>query len=206
MEKKLLWFFVVALLGANVELLTRAHSEESSGAMRRLLHESEIADALTKSTYADEEEAVVLRTGSVPRRFPGLEPRAASDDGLQFFLFASVEDCTNSIEAEVVRLNEIARFGRGGPSVRAFLVDEDRPARARRLIAQLSPQPEFPVSIENAISWVPPATTPLILVVRARDGKILDAHKPIPEDLTKRDAFYTRWLARLDPTSRQEQP
>jgi hypothetical protein len=52
-------------------------------------------------------------------------------------------------------------------------------------------------SVRNLLAQVPGATTPLVLVVRSRDGKILDAHKPVPEDLMKRDAFYSRWSAAL---------
>lgn len=66
------------------------------------------------------------------------------------------------------------------------------------MIANLYPVPVFPISIENVMTYLPMATTPLVLVVRTTDGKILDAHKPIPENLSRRDAFYERWRAALD--------
>lgn len=53
-------------------------------------------------------------------------------------------------------------------------------------------EPAFPVSIEDLISHLPDVTTPLVLVLRSAVGRILDAHKPIPENLSRRDA---RWSA-----------
>jgi len=196
MEKKLLWFFVVALLAANILLLLQREQERKAPSGRPRL-EADLAAALTKTAYAEEEEALVVGTGAVPPTFPGLQTDAVNGDSVRFFLFASVEDCTNCIEDEVLKLNEIVATGLAGKisGVRGFFVDEERRDTAQQFIAHLSPQPLFPMTVKDAISRIPPATTPLVLVVRAQDGKILDAHKPIPQDLTKRDTFYARWAA-----------
>lgn len=119
-------------------------------------------------------------------------------DAVQFVLMASVNDCTNSIEDEVSRLNELTLRESGKiTGVQGFFVDQGETQKAATFIGHLSPAPIFPMSIKNVLAEFPEATTPLVLVVRSRDGKILDAHKPIPEDLAKRDAFYTRWIATL---------
>lgn len=47
--------------------------------------------------------------------------------------------------------------------------------------------------LKNALRDWPGTTTPLVLAVRDQDATILDAHKPIPQDLSKIDSFYTRW-------------
>jgi hypothetical protein len=111
---------------------------------------------------------------------------------------ASVDNCTNCIEDEVAKLNELLAGGSSRISaVQGYFVDEERSQIANTFIKHLSPPPAFPMSVRNTLSQLPGATTPLVLVIRSRDGKILDAHKPIPEDLTKRDAFYARWAAAL---------
>jgi hypothetical protein len=124
---------------------------------------------------------------------------ANSGSGLQFLLLASLDDCTNCIEDEVEKLNQLARCGsRRVDDVRGVLLDENRHEQAEVLLSHLSPAPRFPLSIESrSRKSLVGATTPLVLVVRSRDGKILDAHKPIPQDLSKRDTFYTRWLEML---------
>ncbi len=76
------------------------------------------------------------------------------------------------------------------------MIRPDRADVAHKFIKSLSPAPIFPMAVRNVLSHLP-ATTPVVLVIRSRDGKILDAHKPIPEDLMKRDAFYARWSATL---------
>ena len=126
--------------------------------------------------------------------------RPDSEEGgaVQFVLLASVDNCTNCIEDEVAKLNELVAASSSRVSgIQGFFVDEERSQMAETFIEHLSPAPVFPMSVRNALSQLPDATTPLVLVIRSRDGKILDAHKPIPEDLTKRDAFYARWAAAL---------
>lgn len=192
--ERVLWFFLVGLLAVDVTLLVQNRKLTSSAQDLRTKSEA----ALLKTAYADEEEALLTGPGIVPATFPRLRAEGAASDTVQFVLLVSVEDCTNCIEDEVMKLNQIAVQGpQRITGIQGFFVDEDRPEIAKRFIAHLSPRPAFPLSVRNALSHLPGATTPLVLVLRSRDGKILDAHKPIPEDLTKRDAFYARWAAAL---------
>jgi hypothetical protein len=193
MEKRVLWFFVVALLAVDIVLL--AERSQSGKRFRDLQRAS--AAAMLKMEYAAEEEALLTKTAAVPPAFPRVES-AEDGDAVQFILLASVDNCTNCIENEVAKLNELVVAGLSNISgVQGFFVDAERLRMAETFIKHLSPTPVFPVSVRNALSQLPDATTPLVLVIRSRDGKILDAHKPIPEDLTKRDAFYARWAAAL---------
>jgi hypothetical protein len=198
-----LWFCLVALLAADIALLVQRR--QLDGRFQDLRTRSD--EAFLKSKYAAEEQALVTRTGAIPATFPGHQADQPvgepSGEKVELFLLASIDDCTNSIEDEVTKLNEIARQGPASiAGVHGFFVDEDRPAMADRFLRHLSPAPAFPMSVRDVRSQVPGATTPLVLVVRSRDGKILDAHKPIPGNLRKRDAFYTRWTGTLglDPT------
>ena len=194
MEKRILWFFVVALLAVDILLLVQRR--ESRARFRDLQRASAIA--MLKTGYAAEEEALLTGTPAVPPAFPRAATAREEDDAVQFVLLASVDNCTNCIEDEVTKLNELMAGGsRRVSGIQGFFVDEERSRMAKTFIEHLSPAPVFPMSVRNALSQLPGATTPLVLVIRSRDGKILDAHKPIPEDLTKRDAFYARWAAAL---------
>lgn len=187
------WFFVVALLMVDIILLVQRRQLEDRLETLR----AKSVEAVLKAKYADEEEALLSGIGKLPATFPRLSDAGAGDP-VQFVLLAGVDDCTNSIEDELTRLNEIALAGSAKiTGIQAFFVDEKRPELANRFIARLTPAPLFPMSVKNALAELPGATTPLVLVVRSRDGRILDAHKPIPEDRTKRDAFYARWAAAL---------
>lgn len=195
MEKKVLWFFVVALLAVDIILL--AQRNKSGTRFRDLQRAS--ATAMLKTEYAAEEEALLATNRTVPPAFPRLQlSDEPAGDAVQFVLLASVDNCTNCIEDEVEKLNELLARGSGRISgIQGFFVDEKRPQMAETFIKHLSPAPVFPMSVKDALSQLPGATAPLVLVIRTRDGRILDAHKPIPEDLTKRDAFYARWASSL---------
>lgn len=191
-ERRLLWFFVVALLAVDVVLLVQRG--RLVGSLRDLRARSGLA--MIESAYADEEEALLTRTRTVPATFLGVRAGAGGPDALLFVLVVSVDDCTNCIEDEIVKLNEIAITDRGREvRVVGYFVDEERSEIARRFIDHLAPSPLFDVSIENALVELPGATTPLVLVVRPHDRKILDVHKPLPQNFARRDAFYARWLA-----------
>jgi hypothetical protein len=198
------WFLLLVLLAADIALL--AQRRQLDGRFEALRARS--AEAFLKSRYAAEEQALLTRTGAVPAAFAGRratartgeEGRASARAGetVELYLLASVDDCTNSIEDEVMKLNEIARLESARVAgIHGFFVDEDRRAIAGRFIGHLSPAPAFPMTVADVRSQLPGATTPLVLVVRSRDGKILDAHKPIPGNLRKRDAFYIRWTGAL---------
>jgi hypothetical protein len=193
--KNLIWLFVIALLAVDIGMLIQRRQIEAR--MLALKHES--AAAMFKVQCAEEEERILSVTGAVPISFPLGQPAATTGETVQFFLIASVHDCTNSIEDEVVKLNEISEsHSRRIAAVRGYFVGEGDPVTANRFIQHLSPGPAFPFRVQNALSRLPGATTPLVLVVRTRDRRIVDAYKPIPQDLTKRDAFYARWAAALD--------
>ncbi len=197
MERKILWFFVVALLAVDVTMLLQ--KRQVADRFRELQRKS--AASTLKTDYAAEEEALLTGAGTVPAAFPLLRPAKTGDaagEAVQFALVVSVADCTNCIEDEVTRLNELKlKAPVRVTGIQGFFVDEETPEAAATLIQHLSPAPAFPLSVKNALAQFPEASTPLVLVIRSRDGKILDAHKPIPEDLTKRDAFYARWSAAL---------
>lgn len=194
MEKRVLWFFVVALLAVDIVLL----AQRSRSGMRFRDLQRASAVAMLKTEYAAEEEALLAKTAAVPPTFPRIEAAQEDGDKVQFVLLASVDNCTNCIEDEVAKLNELVAAGSSRISgIQGFFVDEEQAAMAEVFIEHLSPAPVFPMSVRNPLAELPDATTPLVLVIRSRDGKILDAHKPIPEDLTKRDAFYARWAAAL---------
>jgi hypothetical protein len=194
MEKKALWIVMALLLAANIALLLDRRSTASSFAQMR----REAAVSHQESQYNAEQETLLIATSEVSA---SLLRSTSSDPGvdLQFLLFASIDDCTNCIEDEIAKLNEISRASPSrATAVRGIYVDVDREPAAAAMIANLSPVPVFPISIENVMTDLPKATTPLVLVVRTTDGRILDAHKPIPENLSRRDAFYERWRAALD--------
>lgn len=188
------WFFVVALLAVDVLMLLERR--QLQGRLEAVERTS--AAARVESRYAEEEEAILATAGALPPGLPGVETGPGAGDKVQFLLLASIDDCANCIEDEVAKLNEVSRWRSGRiAAVRGYFVDEDRAERAERFIRGLSPAPSFPLSVGNALARVRRATTPLVLVVRSRDGRILDAHKPIPENLRRRDAFYARWSSLL---------
>lgn len=193
-ERRLLWVFLVALLAVDGFLLFQR------GRMARSLRDlqSRSANAIVESAYADEEQALLTKARTVPAAFPRASTDAKSgvSSGVEFVLVASIDDCTNCIEDEIVKLNELAAGNpRGAAGIAGFFVDEDRLTTARRFIDHLSPAPRFPISVRDVLAELPEATTPLVLVIRSRDRKILDTHKPLPQNLAKRDAFYVRWAA-----------
>ena len=194
MEKRVLWFFVLALLAVDILLLVQ---RSETGTRFKALQRAS-ATAMLKTEYAAEEEILLTTTAAVPAAFPRIAAAQEEGDAVQFVLLASVDNCTNCIEDEVAKLNELmARSPSRVSGIQGFFVDQERSQMAEAFIQHLSPAPVFPMSVRDALSQLPGATTPLVLVIRSRDGKILDAHKPIPEDLTKRDAFYARWAAAL---------
>lgn len=193
MEKKLLWVFLVALLVMNALLLVdRNTTAESVEALR-----AETGAASVKAKYAEEEESLVLSGLS-------WSPPAPSSQGkgvLTFVLVVSIEDCTNCIEDELEKLEELARSNPESlTEIRGYFVDEDRAEAARGFVKRLS-SGVFPFEVRNLIDELPGASTPLVLVVDSQTGAILEAHKPIPGDLSKRDAFYERWFWVLDHES-----
>ena len=192
--ERVLWFFVLALLAVNVTLMVqRKQNDQRFQELRRTSSTAQV-----KVKYATEEEMILTGVGAVPAAFPRARMDEPAGDTVQFVLLASVKDCTNSIEDEVAKLNELSvRNSSRIAGIQGFFVDENQRQKAETFISHLSPAPVFPMSIKNALAQLPEATTPLVLVLRSRDGRILDAHKPIPEDLTKRDAFYARWAAAL---------
>lgn len=192
--KRTLWFFVVALLVVDVIML--AQRQQLEGKLRDLRRRS--ASAMVKTRYASEEEVLLAVTRKVEAPFPLAPARGGADDSVQIFLLTSVEDCTNCVEDEVTKLNQVVlAHPERVSSVQGFFIDESQKDKAQRFIHTLNPAPVFPMSVRNLLPQVPGATTPLVLVVRSKDGKILDAHKPVPEDLMRRDAFYSRWTAAL---------
>lgn len=193
-EKRLLWTFMVLLLVMNVVLLVGRR--DAGATLAQVRREAMVAHL--ESRYNAEQEALLVETAVVP---PPLLRSGLAEPGadLQFLFLASIDDCTNCIEDEFLRLNEISRVRPYRTvAARAIMVDADRESRVRTVLANLSPAPEFPVSIENVMTLLPKATTPVVLVVRTSDGRILDAHKPIPENLSRRDAFYERWRTILE--------
>lgn len=195
MEKKLLWFFMIGLLLLNGALLW-----QRKGLDLRLQSLAQASvEARLEKAYVDEQETLVLGDELARTSLPATLRAGTSGGGLQFLLLASLDDCTNCIADEVEKLNQLVRCGSGRiDDVRGVLLDEHRREQAEGLLSHLSPSPSFPLSIEpSSREALVGATTPLVLVVRSRDGKILDAHKPIPQDLSKRDTFYTRWIETL---------
>lgn len=192
MEKKLLWFFMISLLLLNLALLWQRKAVDRD--FETLSRTS--VEARLEKAYVDEQETLVLGDAGLLRTgVPASLRPATSGSGIQFLLLVSLDDCTNCIEDEVEKLNEVAHCGsRRVDAVRGVLLDEHRREQAEVLMAHLAPAPIFPLSIEPmSRKALVGATTPLVVVVRSEDGKILDAHKPIPQDLSKRDTFYTRW-------------
>jgi hypothetical protein len=192
--KATLWFLLLGLLAADIALLVQRRQLDGRFAALRARSE----EAFLKSKYAAEEQALLTRTGAVPATFAGRRATARAGEEVELYLLASVDDCTNSVEDEVTKLNESARLSPARVAgIRGYFVDEDRRAIADRFIGHLSPPPAFPMTVQDVRSQLPGATTPLVLVVRSRDGRILDVHKPIPGNLRKRDAFYIRWAGAL---------
>lgn len=192
MEKRLLWVFLVALLGVNLWMIQQREVWKGRAEALRV----EAASAFAEQRYAEEEEALILGLRTVPddlvADLAGGDGRGGDDGSVYFLLFAGLQDCSNCIEDEVAKLNELVL----GTSPRVggaygFFVDEEE--SGRQFMDHIRPAPVFPFRYGPVLERLPGATTPLVLVVRAADHRILDAHKPIPEDLSKRDAFYARW-------------
>ena len=187
------WLTVVLFLLVNVGLLIQRRSLEAE--VTRLRGMGQTPDS--RSKYSSEED--FLLASNV--RFPSVLAAAKPAGAVEIFLIGSVDDCTNSIEDEVSKLNEIVLAKpKKVLAVRGFFVNEGRAESVGKIVQGLSPQPLFPVIVQNVLLQLREATTPLVIVVRSEDGKIIDAHKPIPEDLVKRDAFYARLVAYLELT------
>lgn len=188
------WFFVLALLAVDLFVLHQRHELQA----QLESFEQSSAVATTKVSYAHEEEDLLGRVRQVPPGFPRLADVSGSADAVEFVLLASADDCTNAIEDEVTKLNQIAAHSaKTVTGIRGFFVDVSRPRRARAVLDHLSPPPLFPFTIQNPLGLLRGATTPLVLVIRSKDGRILDASKPIPQDYPKLDAFYSRWSSIL---------
>lgn len=197
-EARLLTLCVASLVAANVWLVHGRSVSSSKLAEVR----SSAAAATLEAAYADEEQALLLEQRYLAA-LEGQLPTDPSSGEVDLVLISAIGDCNNCIEDEFRKLNEILAKNPGPlRQVRGFFVDEDRPEEVRRLIDHLVPAPEFPLDIENVLEGEARATTPLVLVVRSRDGRILDAHKPIPENLAKRDTFYKRWALRWEDDER----
>lgn len=188
------WIILVCLLAANVALL--AQRRQFGERLQRVRHGSALAEV--KAHYAQEEQELVVRTGALPAGFPLAAFSAAGPGDVAFLLLASIDDCVNCIQDEIVMLNKVAG-GRlpGVAGIQGYLVDRNRPGAVERFRRHLNPAPAFPLAAVDALAHLPGAHTPLVLVVRVGDRRILDAHKPIPEYLSKRNAFYARWLRLL---------
>ena len=185
---------LICLLAADLVLL--AERGRLKDRVREVDRRSAVARI--KASYAREEERLLVDVGKLPATFPLAAAQPQHPDAVRFVLLVSVDDCTNCIEDELLMLNEMVAEGSARVAgIQGFFVDVDRPSVVRAMAQRLAPQPAFPVATQNAIAHLPGAHTPLVLAVRAGDGRILDAHKPIPEDLSKRDAFYARWRALL---------
>lgn len=195
MEKKLLWILLVALVGIDVFMIWERN--QLSSRLRDI--QRDCTGARLKADYGEEQEAILNRLKIVPEGVRDVLPVDGREEAVQFVLLASVDDCTNCIEDEIFKLNQVMEDS-ATMTVEGFFVDEDRATQARRFIDNLAPAPRFSMEVHNLLDLLPGATTPLVLVVRAHDGKILDVHKPIPEDLSRRDAFYARWTSLLGLT------
>lgn len=207
MEKRILWVTIIALLAVDIYMILR--TQRVDAAFQELRARS--SEHRVEAEYTDEQETLLTQLGAVPDTFPHLSGSSSVNGGVTFYLLVSIDDCTNCIEDEVAKLNVLAL--ETTPMIRGvwgFFVNEDRPDNVELILSHLSPPPVFPVSVVNPLPLLPGATTPLVLVVRSSDGRILDSHKPMPENLTRRDAFYSRWNALLfqdrpwSPLPRQE--
>lgn len=193
MEKRALWFLVVVLTVVDFWFLS--HHNDGDAQTPKV---SRVAQqAAIEAAYADEEELLLNKVQTIPNGPLRSEDAGLAGNRLEFYLIVSARDCTNCIEDEVSQLNRLVKeVPKDQVGVEGFFVDESEPEIAQRVMNHLAPEPQFPVRVRSVLEGVA-ASTPLVLVVRVRDGRILDAHKPLPENLSKRDAFYARWNAVL---------
>lgn len=108
--------------------------------------------------------------------------------GVEFVLIFSMNDCMNCVLAEIKVLNKYYELG---GKVVGYSVDDQSLERAGRFIGML--KPSFPIEYYDPLSELDGIGTPVVLALRPSEQKILDVHKPLPEDLKKRNVFYTRW-------------
>jgi len=149
---RLWWVLVAALLAVDIAMLAERQQQHKNF----LALEQKSDTAMLKAKYAAEEENILNVIGSVPATFPRIRTAGPTEDVVQFFLLASIKDCTNAVEDEVLRLNSISRKKTSRVAgVQGFFVDEDQPAIARRFITNLSPSPDFPMAVRNVLSHLP---------------------------------------------------
>lgn len=193
--RRILWILLIALLVVNFLLLRSVRRLDEQYRTAR----TDAASERVEAAYGDEEQELVIGTPSLPQSFPNWREQEDTNEGVYFLLIVSVNDCTNCIEAEIAQLNRLmVEEPDDFAGAHIFVMNENSQGEVEPLVRHLSPAPLAPLTVENPLPALPTdASTPLVLVVRARDGVILDAHKPIPEDLTRRDAFYSRWRALL---------
>ena len=189
------WLLLICLSAVDLVLLYQRRELQAELASLR----AKSAEAIARGSYSEEEERLLASIRSLPSAFPLTPTSRLDEDTFQVLLIAGRNSCGSALEAEIVRLNElIRRKPRKLRSVRGFFVDGSKESQAGRFIGQLHPQPEFPIDVSNVIANLPAATPPIVLVIRTRDRKIADAHKPVPEALIRRDAFYARLDALLN--------
>ena len=179
----------------------------------RINQYNDLHDALARETFAAriEAEAVVTEEHAlgIPEHVFGLSDGSqradsASVRGISFAILFDPSNCSNSLASDIEVLSAFHRSpSRWIHSVRGYYVSERHDLFDQFIsLHKIS----FPVVKANPLEAYFDTTyvlTPLVLVIDASSQTVLDAHRPIPDDVRKSRLFYDKWkrlMKRYSPT------
>ena len=179
----------------------------------RINQYSNLHDALARETFEQGIEAEAVEVEEYALGIPAFvfgssdDPQradSASVSGISFAIFLDPANCSNSLASEIGVLGAFHRFHSSWiHSVRGYYVSERHDLFDQFIsLHKIS----FPVVKANPLAAHFDTThvlTPLVLVIDARSRTVLDAHRPIPDDVQKSRLFYDKWkriMNRYSPT------
>jgi hypothetical protein len=166
---------------ASIVKATRAQSESLI---------TELSTASLKLEASSAESQVILN-GSVQQNRIDSDRDAGDCLRVGFLFYTKATDCSNCIDQEVRVLNQLYLLGKS-PVTGYYLPSRDLPAQ--KFINVFGILFDI-ITIDSlgSICGIRADRTPFIVVVDSPTARILDAYQPEPNNLEKRNAFYSRW-------------
>ncbi len=172
-----------------------------------------ISDELRIEIFSNRVEAMARVTEEIALEIPmdvfkAVDKPHNTNAFLSFVILLDSSNCSNGLDSDVPRLNELHRNPRTWiGSVQGYYVSQDENYLEEFLSSHTI---EFPVVHMDPLREFPSyaVSTPLVLVIESMSGTILDSHQPIPDDVLKSRLFYEKWerIMRGLPAALNRQP
>ena len=164
----------------------------------RLDQYNDITQQQAASNFLNQIEAAAVTTEENALKIPAYvfaeteQVRTAPGPGLAIAILLDPINYSNGLATDIQKLNYLHLYPPGNiRSVQGYYVSDQHDLFGQFLSIH---KIRFPVVKSNPLTgYQDSLSTPLVLVLDAQSGMILDTHQPIPDDVQKSTFFYDRW-------------